>query len=521
MKKQIAMYAVCLGLLCSFLYFCSGAANTPATQKSVDRAAHAAAGAAGLMHLEVPIGCLLIRDFWYSEDLYRVVLYRTAVGDSVVRVGSARDKDTLLQEMPLRLPGDAVAVCGFFSSCGSGKTVSGDAPEVCADSPDIVILCRSGSGGELQNFLYLWNWETHTFDTEPVELPADYVWEYYNSLRIFSRTCQEGPTARKTLYQVDDQTKDIVPLRSYALNREEKTLEIRDELRHRVLFSDKILLDADGNPENEEYFDCFFGSLSYITKPEEPDPNVDCEEGIPVFIAEHDEYGYIYSHAVYYPDREALLAAYGFEGRMPFYQYRDAWGDLKTELYFDPATETGCGFYYSYDFYPGQEQIITGYVFQGIEEQAWEVYPPYLLKNRYGETGKEWPEDEGVLSYQEDCRYRTDGRLEYFCAGGLADFNGDGPEETVFLELDFVYRDDGTLACRNYFHNTWMWGTSYSSGTYLYDEKERLLCETLYVTHGGEAFYYIYEDDSSTPAYALMLDNCGTWGCGLYPVKQR
>ena len=64
-----------------------------------------------------------------------------------------------------------------------------------------------------------------------------------------------------------------------------------------------------------------------------------------------------------------------------------------------------------------------------------------------------------------------------------------------------------------------MWGTSYSSGTCLYDENERLIYETLYVTHGGETYYYIYEDDSNKPAYALMLDNGGTWGCGLFPVE--
>lgn len=108
-----------------------------------------------------------------------------------------------------------------------------------------------------------------------------------------------------------------------------------------------------------------------------------------------------------------------------------------------------------------------------------------MLENRDGETGKEWLDGGEVLSYEEEYRYRA----------------------------------DGSLACRKYSHNTWMWGTSFSSGTYLYDEKERLLYENLYVTHGGMSLYYIYEDDSDKPAYALMLDNCGSWGCGLYTVK--
>lgn len=140
---------------------------------------------------------------------------------------------------------------------------------------------------------------------------------------LFSRTEQEGSTVHKTLYQIDNLTGNIIPLRSYALNREEKTLEIYDELRHRVLFSGSVLLNGEGIPENRAYFDCFFGPYSYVTKPRKPDPNIECEEGIPVYVSEHDQYGDIASHAVYYPDRETLLAEMGFLGQKPFFQYTD------------------------------------------------------------------------------------------------------------------------------------------------------------------------------------------------------
>lgn len=536
MKKQIALCAVCFCMLGIFLYVGLDTQNSLTARDNYDIITGALfalfptdgqpAENTTILNQDVLINGLRMKEHWYSEEEYRVTLYQKAAGGSVIRVSGPREKDAILQEVPVCLPGEVLEISGFFASCSPNTpdcedkaSDCSDAPDVCADGPDVVISCRDESGEDIRKFLYLWDGKAHAFDAEPIEIPADYVPESI-TLRIFSRTLQEGPVIRKIIYQIDEQTKNIIEIRSYTLNGEAETLEIRDGLRQRTLFSGSVLLDEKGRLQNEAYFDCFFGTYSYVTKPWEPDPNIAYEEGIPVFVAGRDEYGWIKSHKIYYPDKEALLSAYGFSEQEPFYQYTDTWGDLVVELYFDPAAETGCGFYYDYEFYPGQEQIITGYVFHGIEEQAWIQYPPYLLENRYGETGKEWLDNGEVLSYEEDCRYRADGRPEYFCAKGLADFYGDEPEENVFLEIDFVYRDDGSLACRDYFYNSWMWGTSYSSGTYIYDEKERLIYENLYVTHGGMAFYYIYEDGCDNPAYALMLDNCGAWGCGLFRVEQ-
>lgn len=495
MKKRIVMCAICFGML--GIYFIISNALSASCPNGVPPVEDT-----NTLSQDMLVNSLWMKEHWYSEEEYRVSLYQKASGETLFRVSGPCGKDDLLQEVPVSLPGEILEISRFL-----------------ADGPDVVISCHDGSGDGIRRFLYLWNEKARAFDAEPVEIPADYVPENSTFLRIFSRTRQEGPISRKTLYQIDEQTKDIIEIRSYTLNREERTLEIRDGLRQRTLFSGSVLLDEDGNLQNEAYFDSFYGTCSYVTKPWEPDPNIAYEEGIPVFVAEPDEYGWIESHTVYYPDRETLLSEQGFSEQEPFFQDTNTWGDLKVELYFDPVTETGCGFYYDYEFYPEQEQIITGYVFHGIEEQPWKPYPPYALENRYGETGKEYLEDGEILSYEEEGRYRADGRPEYFCASGLADFYGNGPEETALLELNFIYRDDGSLACRKYSHNTWIWGTSYSSGVYLYDEAERLTYENLYVTHGGMSFYYIYEDGSDKPVYALMLDNCGTWGCGLFTVE--
>lgn len=509
MKKRIAMCAVCFCMLEFFLCVGFDAQNALAAQEistpiSCALSASCSIGEqpaedADTLAQDILINELWIKEHWYSEKEYLVSLYQKASGENVICVSDIRGRDNVLQEAPLSLPGELLEMKGFL-----------------ADGPDVVISCGEESGDGVRYFLYLWNEKACAFDAEPIELPTDYMPRDHAFLRIFSRTRQEGPVSCKTLYQVDEQTKNIVEIRSYALDREEMTLEIRDSLRNRSLFSGSVLLDEDGNLQNEAYYDYFFGSYSYVTKPWEPDPNIAYEEGIPVFFEEPDEYGY---HTVYYPDRETFLSEQGFSGQEPFYRYMNTWGDLEVELYYDTATETGCGFYYDYEFYPEQEQIITGYVFQGIEEQPWETYPPYALENRYGETGKEYLGDGEILSYEEDSRYRADGRPEYFRASGLADFYRDEPKETTLLELNFVYRDDGSLACRRYSYNSLVWGSSYSSGEYLYDEAERLAYENLYVTHGGMSFYYIYEDGSDTPVYALMLDNCGSWGCGLFMVE--
>lgn len=541
MRRRITMCALCVCMLGIFLHTGYEDQRALAAQESCSMLAAALSSQRTvLMNCRIPLGSLLTADSWYSEELYRVTLFRTA-SESILYVTDPETEDTVLQELSVSLPGEVLGIESFFTfkyhkTADSGSATDNDdrtggstaqdnsagadgsnGAAVCVGVWDVVLSCSGGSSGETHKFLYLWDQEKQAYDEEPVELPEDYVPESH-ALRIllFSRTGREGSTVRKTLYQVCPETKDIVPLRSYALNREKETLEIRDELRHRVLFSGSVQLNNEGDPENQAYFDFFFGNFSYVTKPWKPDPNIGYEEGIPVFFEEPDEYGY---HTVYYPDRETFLSEQGFSGQEPFYRYMNTWGDLEVELYYDTATETGCGFYYDYEFYPEQEQIITGYVFQGIEEQPWEPYPPYALENRYGETGKEYLGDGEVLSYEEDCRYRADGRPEYFCASGLADFYRDEPEEDTFLELNFVYRDDGSLACREYSHNSWIWGSSYGSGTYLYDEKERLIYENLYVTHGGQSFYYIYEDGSDKPIYALMLDNCGSWGSGLYTVK--
>ncbi len=80
-------------------------------------------------------------------------------------------------------------------------------------------------------------------------------------------------------------------------------------------------------------------------------------------------------------------------------------------------------------------------------------------------------------------------------------------ERDRLLEIEFTYREDGTLRRRDYAHNMMALETWHSVAHSFYDTQERLLYEDCYITHGSMDYYYIYQDDKEQPTYCLMLDH--------------
>lgn len=80
-------------------------------------------------------------------------------------------------------------------------------------------------------------------------------------------------------------------------------------------------------------------------------------------------------------------------------------------------------------------------------------------------------------------------------------------ERDRLLEIEFTYREDGTLRRRDYAHNMMALETWHSVTHSFYDTQERLLYEDCYITHGSMDYYYIYQDDKEQPTYCLMLDH--------------
>lgn len=208
---------------------------------------------------------------------------------------------------------------------------------------------------------------------------------------------------------------------------------------------------------------------------------------------------------MYYADENALLEAYGFMGCAPFYQYYDEMGRIYMEFYWDEQRDLGCGLRYRYYSETDEVEEVYGFGFRGHSEETWNK-DMYATVSVYGDTGESY-----VENYREYCEYTEDGRVNYYISSGEMDMSGDIPEEVTVLEIDYVYKDDGTLASREYSHNSWIFGTTYTTLVSYFDEKERLIYEYAYVTHGCLEYFYIYTDETDKPTYCLCLDSVG-WG---------
>lgn len=208
-----------------------------------------------------------------------------------------------------------------------------------------------------------------------------------------------------------------------------------------------------------------------------------------------------------YTDREAFLYEYGFDSQEPFYEYYAEDGALQLELYYDRYSGVGCGLRY----YPGEELEAEGFLFNGSNNYRY--YTDFMKgsgieADRYsvisfeGSDGRDEAED-----YEESAIYGEDGRLLHYTSQGRIPYLTEKEEMQKILEIEWSYREDGTLQERNYWHNSMVFGTWYSSRQSYYDEQERLVHEHCYVTHGSVDFYYIYAKESEVPAGCLILDH--------------
>ncbi len=207
--------------------------------------------------------------------------------------------------------------------------------------------------------------------------------------------------------------------------------------------------------------------------------------------------------------REDFLAKYGFEGRKPFYCYYDENNELNLELYYDADTKLGCGIQYTeYD------AEMSGFAFCGFSQELnWDVPNPYSLLTVSGESV-----NKEMDGFEEEMEYNENNQICYYQATGFVELSEETDEKDVILEIKFIYREDGTLCKKEYYHNSLVFGTAYMTQTSYFDETERLTYEHSYITHGSLDNYYIYEGDSKIPSYCLSIDNMGTTP---YPVLYK
>lgn len=338
----------------------------------------------------------------------------------------------------------------------------------------------------------LFEWDGSRFSESAVEIP-----QYDEVRKDKMLTVEEGePYQVKRIYLLDG-----AEARRLQLNKNTGELEIWDSLTGELLLKGPAVLDETGALVNEKYYDRLLWEEIYDVGAGGEDTTV------PTHLAEErEEDG---ERDVEYESREALLSDFGFLESEPIYQCYDWHHNLLLELYKNESTETFCGIVYD-DYYVDTEgkkhSSMYGFTADAIEEK-WPGEDAYSKMSSF-----QADEQDYVKDYEEFTEYTPDESPDHFLSQGLVRTEGGEWLERV-MEIDYVYRDDGTLFYRDYHHSTFIFPTRDCYLYSYYDEKGRVLYERGYITHGHLEDYYIYEGDGNMPTYHLELDfNHGyTW----------
>lgn len=341
------------------------------------------------------------------------------------------------------------------------------------------------------DFLYMWNPSDNIFYEKVIQMPEGY--KVNKNKGAFTVYLEEGSKVEESIYKINRERCEIVKLRTWILDKDAKSLEIRDCLKDKIIFLTQVEFDEEGKLKGEEYYQIlFWHDLPSI------------RSYVPESLIKTVFWGMSSSEQMEFENREALLDAYGFENAEPFYQYYDISGNIDLELYLDENTGAGCGIRYFHWYTEALEEVVEmqGFAFDNCQEVEWIPKDPYTLVSVDGTDGA-----DAVADYEEIFEYTDEGEIDYYKSLGYIDWLVEGEESSFILEFNYAYRDDGTLAYRNYYHNSYIFSTTSSGISSFYDEEERLIYEDSYITHGWLDHYYIYKDDGNKPMYYLELDN--------------
>lgn len=354
------------------------------------------------------------------------------------------------------------------------------------------------------------------FQEKTVEIPV-YDECTWNGFVVYD---EDAVSRVETVYQINEEKDRAEALRSLEWQKEDSTLQIWDYLDNRSILKEKAALREDGSLENEEYYQFLFRNNIYnLTQVDEDWP-------ITVWVSQTDketraeengeQSGFEWAQEVVfgntgysteYENRQTFLAAFGFADEEPFYQYYDNRGNLQLELYLDEEDKRGCGliYRYCYTYQMEKEESAYGFAFDAVYQGEWKAADPYRLTSVDGYTG-----ENAGREYEEIIEYTEDGKIDYYKSMAFVDWIGgeeEKKEKDELLEINYIYRDDGTLYYRDYSHNGMIFSSTYCSLDSYYDEFERVVYESGYITHGSMEEYYIYDDNGKEPAYYLSLDD--------------
>lgn len=417
--------------------------------------------------------------FPLREEEYTITLHQRKKSEPVYEIRVWNEDQELLQQFPCEITSNQVELrCDDMNFDGS---------------PDLEIIDSGQTEKEALGCLYLWDWEKEQFAEEGIAIPTQY--ELQKEHRVITVSTQDESSSERTILRVFSGMEQAVELRKWIFQKNAGILEIWDCVAKKSLFMGDVELNEDGTIAAEEYYqELFWEDLALFMDRE-------ASAAIPIVIE---------GETLEYPDKETLLTDCGFAGAEPFYQYYDRLGNLQLELYLDEETGKGCGIcynrWYTKECVPQVDR--NGFVFDTCSAAEWEERDPFSMTSVTGTDGADMVKD-----YEEICEYTESGRIDYFRSQGDIDWLVEAGGLQKILEINFIYREDGTLVCKEYSHNSYMFATTFSYYKSFYDEKERLIYAEGYITHGSLEYYYIYTDNSKKPAYCLCLD----WAGDCYP----
>lgn len=369
--------------------------------------------------------------------------------------------------------------------------------------PCYYVLCENGRRNlvffpdeeETGRFL---EWNNGCF----AEQKTDIRW--VNDLLLTKET-ETGTELIREIYELSRDDRKAQRACRFILQKDTGELEIWDDITGECLFETTAELDQNGKLVNQDYYDFLFQG-TYCGHSDDYDPKVHMD-----LEYENEEW-----HEVSYESKEAFLAEYGVENSTPRYQNCDRYGNPRLELYEDQSGEQFCGIIYrTYYVTSKKEKWAEMYGFtiskEKTEKEKWSDNA-YSIMSRIG------PDDE--KGYEETIEYTEDEKPLHFESRGLTEVNnGSSIEEELIplMEVDYIYRDDGTLFYREYWHTTYLYMTNDQILRSYYDEKERVIYERGYITSGDQEYYYVYEDDGNIPICKLDVRYIHG-GISVYPT---
>ena len=370
---------------------------------------------------------------------------------------------------------------------------------------DLIVFSADVDKTGAKGLCFPWDDETEKFSEEAVVIPW-YQTLVPENLNAFMTSETKGDTVSKAICRINEESRKVVELRKWSLAKDERDgreiLRIQDCLTGQDLYWDEVARDALGNLVNDKYYQYLFEKdLAHFWSWAD-------ETEIDTVKVTQDRY-----ERVTYPNREKLLADCGFRDKDPFYEYYDDFHRLELELFFDEQTGQSCAIAYRYNYNYALEQttLCWGFTFDQVTKEKWESEDVFSTLSVDGTDARK----DNVSGYREIYEYTDGGKLSSFEARGTVVDYGEGGErgEDSLLSMDYVYRNDGTLYHKQYYHHHILFGSTHQGQSSDFDEQGRIVYKYSYITHGSLSYYYIYKGDSQKPAYCLMLDLNGT--CGL------